>query len=65
MRQTIYDDKINAKEYAVAYGLDNRISKVGVDGNEVEYRYDAMENYNAKCYEGWTDVTLKGKASVI
>ena len=34
--------EINAKEYAVAYDLDNRMSKVEVDGNEVEDRYDAM-----------------------
>ena len=30
------------KEYAVAYDLDNRMNKVEVDGNEVEYRYDAI-----------------------
>ena len=34
--------EINAKEYTVTYDLDNRMSKVEVDGNEVEYRYDAM-----------------------
>ena len=34
--------EINAKEYEVEYDLDNRMSKVEVDGDEVEYRYDAM-----------------------
>ena len=35
--------EINGKEYDVVnYDLDNRINKVDVDGDEAEYRYDAM-----------------------
>jgi RHS repeat-associated protein len=34
--------EINSKEYEVEYDLDNRIIKVDVDNNDVEYRYDAL-----------------------
>ncbi|MGJ8657253.1 MAG: RHS repeat domain-containing protein [Akkermansiaceae bacterium] len=34
--------EINGKEYEVEYDLDNRITKVDVDNDDVEYRYDAL-----------------------
>jgi RHS repeat-associated protein len=36
------DYEINIKTYEVEYDLDNRIIKVDVDNNDVEYRYDAL-----------------------
>ena len=42
LKGNLTEFEINAKEYAVAYDLDNRMNKVEVDGNEVEYRYDAI-----------------------
>jgi YD repeat-containing protein len=34
--------EINSKQYEVEYDLDNRIIKVDVDSDDVEYRYDAL-----------------------
>ena len=34
--------EINGKEYEVEYDLENRITKVDVDNDDVEYRYDAF-----------------------
>ena len=60
LKGNLTEFEINAKEYAVAYDLDNRMSKVEVDGNEVEYRYDAMgrrvfreESNNTKALIWW------------
>ena len=42
LKGNLTEFEINAKAYEVEYDLDNRISKVEVDGVEIEYSYDAM-----------------------
>ncbi|MGJ8657255.1 MAG: RHS repeat domain-containing protein [Akkermansiaceae bacterium] len=49
--------EINGKEYEVEYDLDNRITKVDVDNDDVEYRYDALGRRVIR-KEGTTTIAL-------